>query len=85
MNIEELNDLELRGLLHSWVGKVENRLDLEHIAEVMKNILEDNDFGDEIHPVHQEHILNSYQESLNPKSWIDKEEIKKRTFKMTGK
>lgn len=50
-----------------------------------KKLNKKEDSWNDIPPIHQERILNSYEESFNSKNWVNHEDVKKQHAKWLQK
>ena len=86
LNISEMNDLELKGILHSWLEKVKNRLQLEQIAEFMRpsievDIEEEAIFWSRYTPEQRIELEQAFEESLDATTGIEHEVMKQKHTK----
>ena len=79
-NTSEMSDFELQDVLHSWLARVKNRLQLEKLVEVMKPVIEEeeddeDDWWDDMSPEQQARLTKSLAETEDPTKWIAHEDV----------
>jgi hypothetical protein len=86
INIENMNDLELKGVLHGFIEKAKNRKQLVRFAEaLMLSVDEDKAFWKDYTPEQKEEIEKAIEESYDPKNWVSHEEVMQKYSKWLKK
>ena len=85
LNIASMSDLELKGIVLAIVGRTESRVQLERFVAVLQEVVENDDWWEDVPKEQQNRILKSYKESYNPENWTDHEEVKKQHAKWLQK
>jgi hypothetical protein len=77
MNIMDMNELEIKSILHGIIQKARNKRKLLRYFDAFKEVeVEDKtDFWAEYTPEQRADIEFAIEESFNPENWVSHEEV----------
>ena len=76
LNIDNINDLEIKGILHGYIEKAKNRKQLLRFFEAIRHTAdEDALFWKDYTAEQKAEIETAIEESYNPENWIAHEEV----------
>ena len=76
LDIDQMNDLEIKGILHSFIEKAKNRKQLIRFVEALKQTVdEDALFWKDYTADQKAEIENAIEESYKPENWVAHEEV----------
>ena len=76
LDVNQMNDLEIKGILHDFIEKAENREQLIRYVEALKESAdEDALFWQDYTPEQRTEIEDAIEESYKPENWVSHEEV----------
>lgn len=87
MNVMNMNDLEIKNILHDVIQKTRSRQDLLRYfgAFIDVEIEKKTDFWEQYTPEQRAELDRSYEESFNPDNWVSHEEVMAKYSKWSKK
>jgi hypothetical protein len=86
LDIEKMNDLELKGMLHGFIEKAKNRKQLLRVFEALQfSTDEDALFWKDYTAEQKAEIEQAIEESYDPKNWVSHDEVMKKYEKWLRK
>ena len=87
MNIMDMNDLEIKGILYDVIQKTRSRQDLLRYfdAFIDVEIEKKTEFWEQYTPEQRAELDRSYEESFNPDNWVSHEEVMAKYSKWSKK
>lgn len=77
MNIMDMNELEIKSILHGIIQKARSKQKLLRYFDAVKDveIEEKTDFWEQYTPEQRTEIEFAIEESFNPENWVSHEEV----------
>jgi hypothetical protein len=77
LNIMDMNELEIKSVLHGIIQKARNKKKLLRYFDAFKDveIEEQSDLLEQYTPEQRAALDQSYEESFNPENWVSHEEV----------
>jgi hypothetical protein len=77
LNIMDMNELEIKSVLHGIIQKARNKKKLLRYFDAFKDveIEEQSDLWEQYTPEQRAALDQSYEESFNPENWVSHEEV----------
>jgi hypothetical protein len=86
LDIEKMNDLELKGMLHGFIEKAKNRKQLLRVFEALQFSTDEDALFWKDYTVEQKaEIEQAIEESYDPKNWVSHDEVMKKYEKWLRK
>ena len=87
LNIMDMNELEIKSVLHGIIQKARNKQKLLRYFDAFKDveIEEQTDLWEQYTPEQREALDLSYKESFNPENWVSHEEVMSKYSKWSKK
>lgn len=83
-----MNVLELKGSIFELIARIDNPKSLSRVHDFLEHFKDNPDDETEwdgVSAIHQERILNAYEESFNSDNWVNHEDVKKQHAKWLQK
>ena len=77
LDVNQMNDLEIKGILHDFIAKAENREQLIRYVEALKEA-DDASFWQNYTLEQKAEIENAIEESYEPENWVSHEKVMSR-------
>ena len=77
LDVNQMNDLEIKGILHDFIEKAENREQLIRYVEALKEA-DDASFWQDYTLEQKAEIENAIEESYEPENWVSHEKVMSR-------
>ena len=77
LDVNQMNDLEIKGILHDFIEKAENREQLIRYVEALKEA-DDASFWQDYTLEQKAEIENAIEESYEPENWVSHEKAMSR-------
>ena len=87
LNIMDMNELEIKSILHGIIQKARNKQKLLRYFDAFKDveIEEQTDLWEQYTPERRAEIEFSIEESFNPENWVSHEEVMSKYSKWSKK